>query len=73
MGTHIQYLTQQLYLQEIDDLATDIGNYFYDLPESYGSRNAFIFPDEDKNPLRILDVSDIEKIMKTSCVSGAGE
>lgn len=60
MSMHIQYLTQQLYLQAIDD-DTAIGTYFYDLPETYGSRNKWIFPDEEKNPLRIINVSTLAK------------
>ena len=73
MSLQIQYLTQQLYIQTIADHDTDIGNYFYDLPGTYASRNTYIFPDEEKNPLRIIDVADIERVAGVVCQGGQGE
>lgn len=68
---HVQYLTQQLYVQAIDD-SSDIGNYFYDMPDTYKSRNAWVFPDEEKNPLRFVDLDDLGRLAGALCNLDSG-
>ena len=72
MAQHTQYLTQQLYLNELSD-GDDISTFFYTLPSTFSSRNAYIFPDEGRNPLRFVDVADLEQRSGLYCRSDASE
>ena len=65
MQLHMQYLQQMVYMDKIDD-AADVENYFYDLPTTYKSRNAWIFPNENR-PLRFIDLVDLEAKQDDLC------
>lgn len=59
MGAHLQFLQQQVYFGQITE-ETDVGNYFYTSPSTYGSRNPYIFPSEAR-PLKIVNLADAFK------------
>ena len=72
MAQHTQYLTQQLYLNELSD-GDDISTFFYTLPSTFPNRNPYNFPDDEKNPLRFVDVADLEHKSGVYCRSDASE
>ena len=56
----------QVYLGNVED-STDLAHYFYDQPSTYSTRNPYIIPDEDKNPLRILSIAEMENVSGVIC------
>lgn len=66
MQMQMQYVMQQLYLGALDD-TDDVSTYFYDHPDTYSSRNPFVFPDDERNPLRFVDVAAFEEATGVRC------
>ncbi|GAA99373.1 glycosyltransferase family 24 protein [Mixia osmundae IAM 14324] len=62
MNIQMQYLQQQVYMRVLDDSA-DVSVFFYDLDTSYGRRNKYIFPSEER-PLRLLEPSQIDALFE---------
>ncbi|KAM0749302.1 hypothetical protein T439DRAFT_327029 [Meredithblackwellia eburnea MCA 4105] len=57
LGLHTQFLQQEVYLGNLED-SMDVNYYFYTLPTTYGRRNPYIFPVQETNPLRIVNLVD---------------
>lgn len=59
-------------MQEIDE-EQDIANYFYTLPTTYKSRSALVFPDDEVNPLKFVDLASFETGRALECASGESD
>ncbi|KWU41782.1 hypothetical protein RHOSPDRAFT_22376 [Rhodotorula sp. JG-1b] len=57
LGLHTQFLSQEVYMRSLTDDA-DASTYFADLPQTHKRRNPFIFPSDESNPLKIVNLPD---------------
>lgn len=51
---------------------TDCNSYFYDLPETHLRRNHHVFPDGEKNPLRIINLLEATRGKELLYVDAVG-
>ena len=57
---HTQFLSQEVYMRSLTD-DTDASTYFADLPQTHKRRNPFIFPSDESNPLKIVNLVEALK------------
>ncbi|KAG0659060.1 hypothetical protein C6P46_005356 [Rhodotorula mucilaginosa] len=60
LGLHTQFLSQEVYMRSLTD-DTDASTYFADLPQTHKRRNPFIFPSDESNPLKIVNLVEALK------------
>ncbi|GAA5989455.1 hypothetical protein JCM10908_000480 [Rhodotorula pacifica] len=60
LGLHTQFLSQEVYMRSLTDDA-DAKTYFADLPQTHKRRNPYIFPSDESNPLKIVNLVEALK------------
>lgn len=60
LGSHVQYLQQVIYQDKLKN-SQDVNRYFFNLPSTHARRNPYIFPSQETNPLKIVNLVDAAK------------